>query len=101
MIEIVGVAMACGFVFGIAVGLKLGTSAKTPQIDALDLTAAVSVPPFTGEPFIKGELLDPKEAREYAVTGSPRHIPWSRRRKELEQEARQKRRQIEQFREIQ
>lgn len=106
MIEIVGVALACGFIIGLALGLKLGTKISTPKIDALDLTKAgermenaerfenaAQIKPLKPlDPRIRMKMLDPKEVREYAVTGSPRHIPWSRRRKELEQEARQKRR---------
>lgn len=52
------------------------------------------------EAYLKAEeeSEEPKTT-EYAVTGTPRHIPWSRRKKELEQAARQKRRQLESFRE--
>lgn len=39
------------------------------------------------------------QADGYAVSGTPRHVPWSRRKKELEAGARQKRRQLEEFRE--
>lgn len=40
-----------------------------------------------------------EEPVEFAVTAKPRHIPWSIRKKELEADARQKRRAREEFRE--
>ena len=43
-------------------------------------------------------LDNPAEDVIYAVSGKPRHTPWPRRKKELEAAARQKRRQIEEFR---
>ena len=71
---------------------------KPSHIDALDLTEQL---PKGSVPRVEDVKFTPKDAREYAVTGPPRHIPWSRRRKELEQEARQKRRQLESFQEPQ
>jgi hypothetical protein len=47
---------------------------------------------------IEAEREAKPDPTDYAVTGTPRHIPWSRRKKELEAAARQKRRQIEEFR---
>ena len=60
-----------------------------------------SLNPEVIEPVSIGSVWNesPKQApSDYAVTGTPRHIPWSRRKKELEQEARQKRRQRDEFR---
>lgn len=99
-----------GILLGIVLGMRLeGYFAKKmaedpelSRIDALDLTEHIEKPISIWVPEdAAGFTTKEKVAREYAVTGSPRHIPWSRRRKELEQEARQKRRQLESFREPQ
>lgn len=68
------------------------------QIDGLDLSQSrqqiFKKPRTIEEDFPKGV-----EPEQFAVTSKPRHIPWSRRKKELEASARQKRRAREEFRE--
>jgi hypothetical protein len=104
--------MSSGFFFGVLVGWTLGLwfrgwmlkakSADEPDepsaLDSLDLT-----PRHPGGAMVNldgGEMgRGPAPRVDFAVTGTPRHIPWSRRKKELEQAARQKRRQLESLRE--
>jgi hypothetical protein len=82
---------------GIHIQKEDATTKPSSAIDSLDPTLWTPVThDFEGG---KSYQETQKEAAEYAVTGAPRHIPWSRRKKELEQAARQKRRQLESFRE--
>lgn len=65
-----------------------------PKIDSLDLTS-----PITPESMAALKVALKNNSLDFAVARGPRHIPWNRRRKELEASARQKRRQLESFRE--
>jgi hypothetical protein len=75
------------------------------KIEALDLRVPVTMDRAKRDAYLHGswELPDAKQVKameaDFAVTASPRHIPWSRRKKELEAAARHKRRQYESFRE--
>lgn len=66
-----------------------------PKIGALDLSTE-AIPYREDLPEGKAPKV---EDLVFAVTSKPRHIPWSRRKKELEADARQKRRAREEFRE--
>lgn len=91
------IGLFAGFLLGTIWALDPFATDNTPSIDALDPTLWTPVThDFEGG---KSYQETQKEVAEYAVTGTPRHIPWSRRKKELEQAARQKRRQLESFRE--
>ena len=63
-------------------------------ITALDLTH-----PAEPVPEVELEEVALSQPDGFAVTGAPRQIPWSRRKKELEAASRKKRRQLEEFRE--
>jgi hypothetical protein len=67
------------------------------KVDALDLTEPALK--FHRVPSIPVEKEFLHQLETFAVTSKPRHIPWSRRKKELEADARQKRRAREEFRE--
>lgn len=78
------------------------------RIEALDLSGlSVRAEPGTYNLQIPVGRLLPLEGGElgkgdapaYAVSGTPRHIPWHIRRRELEAQHKTKRRQRDQFRE--
>lgn len=71
--------------------------ATLPCVDALDPTdwKATRLPNPNKNIFEEANKIG---LTEFAVTARPRHIPWSRRKKELEAGARQKRRQREEWR---
>jgi hypothetical protein len=75
---------------------------KPSAIDTLDPTKWAPVPTIRlvldETAGGKREYRIPMPA-EYSVTGTPRHTPWPIRKKELEAASRQKRRQLESFRE--
>lgn len=102
MMDIV-LGVCWGILIGIVVGLSIPRRkqlVKHSAIDTLDLTKNQEVIKRHSQVLAEAVAETPDLlAGEYTVTGAPRHIPWSRRKKELEQAARQKRRQLESFRE--
>lgn len=82
-------------------------NAKVSAIETLDLTKRsetvslvrnVYAEPRTG---YLANLAEPKKPdSDYAVSGTPRHIPWHIRKREREAAARTRRRQLESLRDI-
>lgn len=114
MIEVLFVlVLLVGITLGIIVGKAIWDGAETLKdgtyyrvvkkepsaIDSLDLTENRTA--LEAQIAKSKDVMEANQDFPFAVTSKPRHVPWSIRKKELEQEARQKRRQLESFREPQ
>lgn len=97
------IGAAFGLLIGTIIGVYVPELLPDPKIcttktDEQDLFTEHEQQPIVNEE-VETEPEAVSQADGYAVSGTPRHVPWSRRKKELEASARQKRRQLESFRE--
>lgn len=95
---LMGILLSIGLAFVLFLLWKPRSNIPLDRIDKLDPTKLAVTRTRAVISADLPESTSPK-LEEFAVTSKPRHIPWSRRKKELEAAARQKRRQIEEFRE--
>lgn len=92
----VAVGLFC-FLVGFALGMRAMEWVCTPPEEFA--TAHSSTEEWSAIRSDSGSTPQAVPNDEFSAT-TPRHVPWSRRKKALEQQARTKRKQIESFREI-